>query len=415
MAVAGLAARAGALAILSAVLDEGHLPESGMKGADPSERARAQRLAALVLRHLDQCDRVLAPHLRKSPPPFVHHALRLAVAEMALGGAAAHGAVNAAVEIVRHAPRGAPFAGLVNAVLRKVAAVETPFAGLPVQKLPQWLRQPLVHAWGRPAVEGMEAVQATEPPLDLTLRQGAEVDVPGAVLLPTGSLRLDAGVQVSALPGYAEGAWWVQDAGAALAARVLDVRAGEQVIDLCAAPGGKTMQMAAAGAEVTAVDISGPRLVRLQQNLARTGLTARVVTADVLHWMPDAPADAVLLDAPCSATGTIRRHPELPHVRDASDLPALVALQAALIDRAVAMLRPGGRLVFCTCSVLPEEGEAQLADALARHEGLMVDPFLPAGADPAWQSPTGGLRLRPDHWVGRGGIDGFFIVRLRKG
>ena len=323
--------------------------------------------------------------------------------------------MNAAVEIVRRAPRCAPFAGLVNAVLRKVAAVETPFAEMPVQKLPQWLRQPLVHAWGRPAVAGMEAVQATEPPLDLTLRPGAEVDMPGALVLPTGSWRLASGGQVSALRGYAEGLWWVQDAGAALAARVLDARAGERVIDLCAAPGGKTMQMAAAGAEVTAVDISGPRMVRLQENLARTGLTAQAVTADALHWMPDAPADAVLLDAPCSATGTIRRHPELPHVRDASELPALVALQVALIERAVAMLRPGGRLVFCTCSVLPEEGEAQLAGALARHAGLVVDPFLPVGADPGWQTEAGGLRLRPDHWAERGGIDGFFIARLRKG
>ncbi len=415
MAVAGLAARAGALAILSAVLDEGHLPGVGIAGSEPSDRARAERLAALVLRNLDRCDRVLAPHLRKAPPPFVRHALRLAVAEMALGGAAAHGAVNAAVEMVRRAPRGAPFAGLVNAVLRKVAAVEAPFTALPVQKLPQWLRQPLVHAWGRPAIEGMEAVQAVEPPLDLTLRPGAEVDIAGAVVLPTGSWRLAAGGQVSALPGYAEGAWWVQDAGAALAARVLDARPGERVIDLCAAPGGKTMQLAAAGAEVTAVDISGPRLARLHENLARTGLTANVVTADALHWMPEVPADAVLLDAPCSATGTIRRHPELPHVRDGGDLPALVALQAALIDRAVVMLRPGGRLVFCTCSVLPEEGEAHLAGALARHPGLVVEPFLPSGADAGWQTESGALRLRPDHWADRGGIDGFFIVRLRKG
>ena len=415
MAVAGLAARAGAVAMLSAVLDDGHLPDAGMAGADPSDRARAQRLAALVLRHLDRCDKVLAPHLRKAPPPFVRHALRLAVAEMALGGAAAHGAVNAAVEIVRQAPRGAPFAGLVNAVLRKVAMGEAPFADLPVQKLPQWLRQPLVHAWGRPAVAGIEAVQAMEPTLDLTLRPGAQVEVPGAVVLPTGSLRLEAGVQVSALPGYAGGLWWVQDAGAALAAQVLDARPGERVIDLCAAPGGKTMQLAAAGAEVTAVDISGPRLLRLQDNLARTGLSAQVVTADVLHWLPDDLADAVLLDAPCSATGTIRRHPELPHVRDGSDLPALIALQSALIDRAVAMLAPGGRLVFCTCSILPEEGEAQLAGALVRHPGLVVEPVLPAGADLAWLAPDGGLRIRPDHWAGRGGIDGFFIARLRKG
>ena len=417
MAVAGLAARLGAVTILSAVLDGGQLPEAGLAQAglaDPADRARAQRLAALVLRHLEQCDRVLAPHLRRSPPDFVRHTLRLAVAEMALDGAAAHGAVNAAVEIVRRAPRGAPFAGLINAVLRKVAALPDPFAGMPVQKLPQWLRQPLVHAWGRPAVAGIEAVQAGEPPLDLTVRAGATVDIPGAEVLQTGSLRLAGGVQVSALQGFSEGLWWVQDAGAALAARVLDARAGERVIDLCAAPGGKTLQMAAAGAEVTAVDISGPRLLRLQENLRRTGLSARVVTADALHWRPDVPADAVLLDAPCSATGTIRRHPELPFIRNGSDLADLVALQAALIDRAVEMLRPGGRLVFCTCSILPEEGEGQLAGVLARHAGLVVEAFLPEGVDPNWQAAAGGLRLRPDMWADRGGIDGFFIARLRR-
>ena len=197
-----------------------------------------------------------------------------------------------------------------------------PFAGLPPQRLPMWLRQPLVRAWGREAVSAIEAVQAAAPPLDLTVRPGA-APLPEGEVLPTGSLRLTEAGQVSALPGYAEGAWWVQDAAAALPVRLLDPQPGERVLDLCAAPGGKTLQLAAAGAEVTALDISGPRLARLRENLARTGLTAEVVVADALHWQPDAPFDAVLLDAPCSATGTIRRHPDLPFVKDGSDLPGL--------------------------------------------------------------------------------------------
>jgi 16S rRNA (cytosine967-C5)-methyltransferase len=186
------------------------------------------------------------------------------------------------------------------------------------------------------------------------------------------------------------------------------------VLDLCAAPGGKTQQLAAAGAEVTAVDISEPRMARVAENLARTGLSAQLVVADALHWTPDAPFDAILLDAPCSATGTIRRHPELPFLKDGSELASLTALQAALIDRALGFLKPNGRLVFCTCSLLPEEGEAQLAATLARHPTLTVQSPDVSGIDPTWITPQGGLRLRPDYWADKGGMDGFFMVTLRK-
>jgi 16S rRNA (cytosine967-C5)-methyltransferase len=301
-------------------------------------------------------------------------------------------------------------AGLVNAVLRKVP--DAPFANLPVQKMPRWLRQPLVHAWGREAVAGIETVQALSPPVDLTLRQG--FPAPDGDLLPTGSLRLHEAGQLSALPGYAEGGWWVQDAAAALAVRLLDPKAGEKVLDLCAAPGGKTLQLAAAGADVTAVDISDARLERLRENLARTGLAAHVVVADALDF-GESGFDAVLLDAPCSASGTIRRHPDLPFVKDGSEVEGLVALQAAMLDHALTLLRPGGRLVFCTCSILPDEGEAQLAATLARHPDLRVERVELAGVDPAWWTQAGGLRLRPDYWADRGGMDGFFMVRLHRG
>ncbi len=407
----GVAARAAAVAILDGVLGEGRML-SEVDGSDlaPSDRARAMRLAAAVLRHLEPADRALDRHLRKAPPLSVRNVLRLAVVELA-EGAAAHGVVNAAVEIVRSGKRTAHLAGLTNAVLRALPESGL-FDGLPPQRMPRWLRQPLVHAHGRDVVAAIEAVQAAEPPLDLTLRPG--FPAPEGAPMPTGSLRLAQGGQVSALPGYAAGGWWVQDAAAALSARLLDPRPGERVLDLCAAPGGKTLQLAAGGAEVTALDISAPRMARVEANLARTGLKARTVVADALAWDPDARFDAILLDAPCSATGTIRRHPDLAFVKDGSEVAGLVALQAALLDRALGWLVPGGRLVFATCSLLPEEGEGQLAAVLDRHPGLVVERVDLAGVETAWWTDAGGLRLRPDYWAERGGMDGFFMARVRR-
>ncbi|NUB46425.1 methyltransferase domain-containing protein [Fertoebacter nigrum] len=414
-----MSARAAAVALLDAVLGEGALlaqlltaSHGPLVALPPQERARAQRLALAVLRHVEQADRLLDPHLRKKPPLTVRNILRLALVERVVDGAAAHGVVNAAVDLARHGNRTGHLTGLVNAVLRKVVDLPAPFAALPPQRLPLWLRKPLVGQYGRDVVSAIEAVQARPAPLDLTVKDAVEIE--GAELLPSGSLRLSGHAQVSQLPGYDAGAWWVQDAAAALAVRLLAPQAGEAVADLCAAPGGKTLQLAAAGAVVTAVDISEPRLARLRENLARTRLSATVIAADVLHWQPDALFDAVLLDAPCSATGTIRRHPDLPFVKDGSELPDLVALQAQMIDRALVLLRPGGRLVYCTCSLLPEEGEAQLAAALARHPGLVVQPVALPFVPPEWAGAGGGLRLRPDYWADRGGMDGFFMVCLQK-
>jgi len=222
-------------------------------------------------------------------------------------------------------------------------------------------------------------------------------------------------VQVSALPGFEEGAWWVQDAAAALPARILAPREGERIADLCAAPGGKTMQLAAAGAQVTALDISKPRLKRLEENLARTGLTAEIVAADLLTWQPE-PFDAILLDAPCSATGTIRRHPDLPFAKSGKEIKPLFALQAQMLDHALGLLKPGGRLVFCTCSLLPEEGEDQLRAVLERRGDIAVDrqALDRPGIEDEWRDELGGLRLRPDFWADRGGMDGFYIFALRK-
>jgi 16S rRNA (cytosine967-C5)-methyltransferase len=413
------AARHSAIWMLDQVIGERRLiaeclAAGGLDRLEAADRARAQRLALQTLRGLERADRLLARHLRKPPALPVRNALRLGTVELA-AGEAAHGVVNAMVGIVGQDRRHARLGGLVNAVLRKIA-IEAPDAWprLRVPRLPTWLRQPLVAAWGGPAMAAMEAAHFAGAPVDLTLKPGATAAIPGAVVLPTGSLRLTEAGQISALPGFEAGDWWVQDAAAALPAQVLAPRPGERVLDMCAAPGGKTLQLAAMGAQVTALDISDQRLKRLRDNLARTGLSAEVVVGDALDHRGT--YDAILLDAPCSATGTIRRHPDLPHAKDGSDFAGLIDMQARMLDHAWTLLAPGGRLVFCTCSLLPDEGEVQVDRALATLPGAAVDRTALAlpGVDPGWITPEGGLRLRPDYWPEIGGMDGFYIACLRK-
>lgn len=419
MADATTDARQGAIRLLDQVLGDGRLISEAIASGtldrlDPQDRARAQRLALDTLRGLERADRLLSKHLRKPPPLTVRNALRLGTLELAQG-AAAHGVVNAMVQITgRHRRHGA-LKGLVNAVLRKVAAqMPEAWAQLRIPRLPKWLRAPLTEAWGAPAMAAMEAAHFAGAPLDLTLKPGADPSLPGAIALPTGSLRLHAAGQVTALPGYGSGDWWVQDAAAALPARLLAPQPGEAVLDMCAAPGGKTLQLAAAGARVTALDISEARLVRLRENLARTGLEATCVTGDALDHQGR--YDAILLDAPCSATGTIRRHPDLPHARDGAGFGALIELQARMLAHAWTLLAPGGRLVFCTCSLLPDEGEVQVEEALASHPDMSVNraALVLPGIDPAWITEEGGLRLRPDFWADLGGLDGFYMACLQK-
>ena len=403
-----------AVTLMSGVTGEGrplNTMERQLDRLPPAGRAEAHRLATEALRWAARSDRLLGPHLRLKPEEPVMNALRLALYEVFEARVPARAAVHAAVDLAPQSKRG-----LVNGVLRNILRREPDWAALPLPGIPKWLRKRLVAAWGKEAVAAMEAVQARVPPVDLTVKDDPAgwADRLGGALLPTGSVRLASAKQISALPGFADGAWWVQDAGAALAAKMLAPEPGSHVLDLCAAPGSKTMQLAAMGADVTALDMSEHRMKRVAQNLARTGLSAKPVTADALDWTPDAPFDAILLDAPCTATGTLRRHPDLGYAKDGGGLDDLVALQAALLDRALGWLKPGGRLVYCTCSLLPEEGEAQLAAALVRHPDLTVEDRLPEGADPAWRAPRGGLRTRPDHWADRGGIDGFFIASMRK-
>ncbi|KNX41840.1 Ribosomal RNA small subunit methyltransferase B [Roseovarius tolerans] len=415
-------ARSAAVYLLDQVLGEGRLMSELVAGGAlealaPADRARAQRLAADTLRGLARADRLLSKHLRKPPPLPVFNVLRAGTVELAQGGDA-HGVVNEAVAIIGRHPRHNRLKGLINAVLRKMAE-EAPakWNDLRQPGLPHWLREPLVEAWGKGPVAAMERAHFEGAPLDLTVKSDAEAWAArlGGMVLPTGSVRLREAGQVSALPGYESGDWWVQDAAAALPVQVLDPRPGERVLDLCAAPGGKTLQLAARGAQVTALDISERRMARVAENLARTGLTAECVVGDALEHA--GVYDAVLLDAPCSATGTIRRHPDLPYAKDGSEFGALIGIQAAMIDHALGLLAPGGRLVFCTCSLLPDEGECQVEEALARHAGLTADRAAldRPGIAPEWITEEGGLRLRPDYWPDLGGMDGFYMACLQKG
>ncbi|NRB21005.1 MAG: methyltransferase domain-containing protein [Rhodobacteraceae bacterium] len=415
-------ARRSAIYLLDQVLGEGRLlPEILAAGTldtlPPEERARAQRLATQTLRGLERADRLLKKHLRKKTPLTVHNALRLGTVELCQG-AAAHGVVHSMVEIISKHKRHGKLKGLVNAVLRKMAD-EGPagWAELRVPRLPKWLRSPLSQAWGNEAMAAMEQAHFNGAPLDISAKPGTDltdlIHLNGTTL-PTGSVRLATAGQVSALPGFDDGTWWVQDAAAALPAQVLNLQPGESVLDLCAAPGGKTLQMAAVGAKVTAVDISKGRMARLQENLTRTDLVASVVVGDALEQQGQ--YDAVLLDAPCSATGTIRRHPDLPYAKDGSEFGPLIELQARMLAHAWSLVKPGGRLLYCTCSLLPDEGECQVEEALEMFADMTVDRDALAlpGVEAAWITSEGGLRLRPDYWADQGGMDGFYMACLRK-
>ncbi|CUH63304.1 Ribosomal RNA small subunit methyltransferase B [Thalassovita gelatinovora] len=412
-------ARSAALTLLNEVLGENRLMsellgQGVLQGLDPADRARAQRLALETMRGLERADRLLQKHLRKNPPLSVRNILRLATVELCQGGDA-HGVVNEAVNLTAQDKRTQPMKGMVNAVLRKIAATgPEAWTHLRAPRLPKWLRDPLVMAYSGDVVAGFELAHFAGAPLDLTAKNDATAvaKATGGTLTSTGSIRLQQAGQVSALPGFDAGDWWVQDAAAALPAKVLNAQPGEIVLDMCAAPGGKTMQLAATGADVTAIDLSESRIARVTENLTRTGLQARLIAGDALDHQGR--YDAILLDAPCSATGTIRRHPDLPLAKDGSDFGALIDLQEQMIDHALTLLKPGGRLVFCTCSLLPDEGECQIEDALARHPDLKADRNslnLP-GIDPAWITEEGGLRLRPDYWADQGGMDGFYMACL---
>ncbi len=419
----GLAARRAAARLLHGVLFDqiqlGSLTGPILAKLEPADRARANTLADMVLRHLPRLDTAISAFTERRPPLFAQNALRIAAAELLLDEVPAHAAVDAAVMLVSGHPKTRHLKGLVNAVARKLDTEgRAAWPDLPPPGLPAPMKARLAKSYGKAAIPGIEAAHLAGAPFDLTAKADAATlaETLGGTLLPTGSVRLSTRPQLSALPGFEEGDWWVQDAAAAVPARVLAARAGERVLDLCAAPGGKTMQLAAAGAKVTALDIAAERLEQVAENLTRTRLEAELVEADALEWEPAEPFDAILVDAPCSATGTIRRHPDLPHLRPNPDLRPLLALQADMLDRAARWLRPGGRLVYCTCSLIVEEGERQAEACLTRHQDFSRRPIAAEqlGLAPNWLTTDGDLRLRPDYWAERGGMDGFFVTFMQK-
>ncbi|MGD9537684.1 MAG: RsmB/NOP family class I SAM-dependent RNA methyltransferase [Alphaproteobacteria bacterium] len=387
------------------------------------DRAFAHLLALTTLRRLGQIDAVLSAFLER-PLPARRHAvrnlLRLGAAQLLFLDTPPHAAVDATVSLAGEIAAPA-FASLANAVLRKVAREgKALVAAQDAARLdtPAWLWQSLVEAYGEATARDIANAHLAEPALDLSCKAESEAWAArlGGVLLPTGTIRLASRPPVEGLPGYAEGAWWVQDAAAALPARLLGPVAGRKVVEVGAAPGGKTAQLAAAGAEIIALDRSAKRLAVLRDNLARLRLDATLVEAGATNWHPEAPADAVLIDAPCSATGTIRRHPEAPHIRDLADAERLAATQDALIEAAVSWLKPGGVLVFATCSLLPLEGEARIEAALAKPLGLAREPIQASELSglPEAVTPRGALRTLPCHLAAQGGMDGFFAARLRR-
>jgi 16S rRNA (cytosine967-C5)-methyltransferase len=426
---AHLNARAAALAAVRGVFDAGTPLDAGLAGRpewaamDVRDRAFARALAAAVIRQPGALDAAVGAMLDRPLPDTALRArlaLRCGAAELLILSTPPHAAVDAWVELMGASPESAGFRKLSNAVLRRVAEKGASVFNRadPLGDLPDWLAARWSDAWGPNAARAMAAARSGPPPLDLTARHQADpariaAEI-GAKVLPTGTIRREAIGLVEDIAGYPGGDWWVQDAAAALPARLLNVRRGETVADLCAAPGGKTLQLAAAGADVTAVELNARRLKRVEANLARARLTARLVAADAADWTPDAPLDAVLLDAPCTATGTLRRRPDAAWSKREEDVRSLARIQARLLDAAFAMLKPGGRLVFCTCSLEREEGEDQVPAFLARTPGAALDPVrpeeLPGLADAI--APEGWVRTRPDMWADAGGLDGFFIARI---
>lgn len=417
--VPGLPARRAALRLLDAVLRRGDPLELALHGAaqglPPSDRALVHAIAAETLRHLPDLDALIDGATQQVLPPDAkaRMVLRIALVQTLALDTPPHAAIATALPLIDGGPRKLVH-GVFGTVTRSAPTLPVP-PTLPTEVAARWNAQ-----WGAAMVDAAARAYAIRPPVDISLRDPAETarwtEELGGTSFAPGHVRLLDGAHIPELPGFAEGAWWVQDIAASCAARLLGLGAGRSVLDLCAAPGGKTMQLAAAGWHVTALDQSAKRLERLTENLTRTGLVAQVAQADLRTWQPDAPVDAILLDAPCTATGIYRRHPDVLHRIGARQIEELVQLQADLLARAADWVKPGGRILYATCSLEQAEGEDQIAHFLAARPDFAIDPVqpeeLPDGFTP---TPGGWLRTLPDTLSDRGGADGFFIARLARG
>src|SRR6201996_4594236 len=433
----GLAARRIAADILDGVLHkhrtldeqlDGAAAHPGLKSLSDRDRALMRRLFATILRRLGTLGHILSRLLDRGVPtdaPRAQTALLIGAAQILWMDVPNHAAVDLSVRLVQSDRRAAKYAGLVNAVLRRCAREGTAIVEdvkSEMLDLPPWLIKRWVAHYGEATAKAMALALSHEPSLDLTVKSEAEqwaTRLHGE-MLPTGTVRTLLQGSVTMLPGFTEGDWWVQDAAAALPARLFGDVAGKRIADLCAAPGGKTAQLAAAGAAVTAIDRSPARVKRLTGNLARLQLDAELSCADVERWTPQQPFDAVLLDAPCSATGTIRRHPDIPWLKSEGDIVKLAGLQRRLIERAARLVVPGGGLVYCTCSLEPEENEQIVAGLLSADDSMRRLPIASAelfGCD-AFLTGEGDMRTLPcqlgDADSRLSGIDGFYAARLVK-
>ena len=421
-----MSARRAAADLLVAVMDRGRSLEDALSetpsfnALEGRDRAFARALATAGLRRLGGVNAVLSRFLDRPLPDSAQHAralLHLGAAQLLVLGTPPHAAVGETVETANGMREARGFAKLMNAVLRKVSREgQAIFDALPPgADLPAWLYTRWCACYGDAAPRIAEAL-LNEPPLDLTVKADpvSWAQKLNATRTPTGSVRLSEHGPLEQLAGFDDGEWWVQDAAAALPALLVgDVR-GKRVLDLCAAPGGKTLQLAAMGARVTAVDKSEARLRRLRENLTRTKLGADVICADALEYRASEPFDAILLDAPCTSTGTLRRHPDVAWLRRPTDVRALSELQTRLLDAAARLLKPEGRLVYAVCSLEPEEGPGVIASALQKGWRRMpVDAEEFAGAA-TFITPEGDLRTLPSHWPEIGGLDGFYAARLQR-
>lgn len=417
-------ARVAAADLLVAVLDHGQSLDDALDrtpsfaALEGRDRAFARAITTAALRRLGGIDAVLAQFLQRPLPDDAAHGramLRIGAAQLLALATPVHAAVGETVAAANATREARGFAKLINAVLRRVAEQGPALleAQPPGADLPAWLFTRWRAAYGDQAAAAIARALREEPPLDLSAKAHAPDWAArlGGLLTPTGSVRLREAPGVESIAGFDEGAWWVQDAAAALPAKLLgDVR-DLNILDLCAAPGGKTLQLAAAGAHVTAVDRDAARLDRLEENLARTRLSAKVICADALKLKIREPFDAVLLDAPCTSTGTLRRHPDIAWLRRPDDIRALSALQSALLTKAAEFVKPGGRLVYAVCSLEPEEGPGVVAQAL-QGGAWRRQPISAAELPAEFVTAEGDMRTLPAHWSEIAGLDGFFAARL---